>query len=114
MSWNACRPTPPADPAVLRVDGGASVSNFLMQFQADISGLPVDRPVVTETTAFGAACLAGLAVGVWPDPASLESIRSTEHTFIPAMTSAERLQRRQSWQHAVKTAIAYGHPGSQP
>lgn len=99
---------------LLRADGGASVSNLLMQFQADISGLTVDRPSMTETTAFGAACLAGLAVGVWPDPASLESIRATERSFIPGMNAAERLERRQAWRHAVKTAIAYGHPGIQP
>jgi len=106
MQSDAGRPIP-----VLRVDGGASVSNLLMQFQADISGLPVDRPHTTETTAFGAACLAGLAAGVWPGPAALEAIRETERTFQPAMSGEERRQRRLAWRHAVSTAIAYGHPG---
>lgn len=97
--------------SILRVDGGSSVSNLLMQFQADISGLLVDRPSVTETTALGAACLAGLAVGVWPDTSAMESIRTTERTFSPAMDAAERMQRRQAWKHAVAAAINYGHPG---
>ncbi len=95
----------------LRVDGGASASNFLMQFQADIGGLPVDRPELTETTAFGAACLAGLAVGIWPDINVIDEIRSNERLFVPDMSLDQRQQRRQAWKHAVNTAIAYGHPG---
>ena len=95
---------------VLRVDGGASASNLLMQFQSDISGMPVDRPAVTETTAFGAACLAGLAVGVWPDPFALDTVRISEHLFAPAMSVDERRTRRIIWKAAVEAAIAYGHP----
>ena len=95
----------------LRVDGGASVSNLLMQFQADISGIPVDRPAVTETTALGAACLAGLAVGVWPDLAAIETIRANERMFFPDMLAADRRQRREAWRQAVAATISYGHPG---
>ncbi len=99
---------------VLRVDGGASISNILMQFQADISGLPVDRPAVTETTALGAAGLAGLATGVWPDLSTMETVRETERIFSPSMGDGERLQRRQDWKHVVETAIDYGHPERRP
>ncbi len=99
---------------VLRVDGGASVSDFLMQFQADISGLEVDRPAVTETTAFGAACLAGLAVGVWPDCSEMTAIRRANRIFYPQMSESDRLAGRQAWHHAVQTAIAYGRPEQAP
>lgn len=101
-----------SDRFMLRVDGGASVSNLLMQFQADIGGRPVDRPSVTETTALGAAGLAGLAVGIWPDLASVSSIRTGERLFTPAMPLSERRQRRQDWKRAVAAAIAYGQNGS--
>lgn len=96
---------------VLRVDGGASVSDVMMQFQADISGISVDRPQVTETTAFGAASLAGLAAGIWPDPQSLAKIRRSERIFSPQMPSDERHERREAWAHAVATARAYARPG---
>jgi len=96
----------------LRVDGGASVSNLLMQFQADISGLAVDRPRITETTALGAACLAGLAVGIWPDLSTMASMRNTDRLFLPAMATAERQQRRAEWRRAVAAAISYGRSGS--
>lgn len=95
---------------VLRADGGASVSDLLMQFQADISGLQVDRPLLTETTAFGAACLAGLAVGIWPDCRSLAAIRQPGRIFQPHMPDSVRRAKRQAWQHAVATAMAYGRP----
>jgi glycerol kinase len=95
---------------LLRVDGGASASDFLMQFQADLAGVPVDRPVTTESTAYGAACLAGLAAGVWPDRASLAQNRRTARLFTPQMPDTERLARRQAWQNAVRAAISYSHP----
>jgi glycerol kinase len=95
---------------VLRVDGGASVSDVMMQFQADICGLPVDRPEVTETTAFGAACLAGLAAGVWPDPQLVRSVRTSNRIFRPDMAVSEREQRRRAWKHAVATARAHARP----
>ena len=98
----------------LCVDGGASVSNFLMQFQSDIGDLPVDRPVMTESTAFGAACLAGLAVGVLADLRTVNNVRERERLFLPSMDDSERLMRREAWKRAVKAAIEYGRTGRQP
>jgi len=74
----------------LRVDGGAVVNNFLMQFQADILGVPVERPVVNETTALGAAYLAGLAVGYWKDQEEIASLWQLDRRFEPSMNSEER------------------------
>jgi glycerol kinase len=88
----------------LRVDGGASVNNFLMQFQADLLGVPVVRPRTTETTALGAAYLAGLAVGYWQ---SLEEIARNWHIerrFEPGMSRDEAAQRRKRWSFAVERA----------
>lgn len=95
----------------LRVDGGACVSDILMQFQADISNLPVDRPQVTETTAFGAAALAGYGLGVWPDLTTVASQRRSEHLFIPTMTAIDRQRQRAAWQLAVTAARQYGRGG---
>jgi glycerol kinase len=86
----------------LKADGGASVNDALMQFQADLLGLPVVRPVVTETTALGAAYLAGLAVGFWNDPAELAKHWSAERRFTPAIDADEREQRYRRWQRAVE------------
>jgi glycerol kinase len=94
----------------LRVDGGASASNIMMQFQADIAGIPVDRPFLTESTAYGAACLAGLAVGLWPDRATLAANRRTERLFVPTMNAADRVRQRDAWQQAVQATIRYGKP----
>ncbi len=91
----------------LKVDGGASVNNTLMQFQADLLDVPVLRPVVAETTALGAAYLAGLAVGYWT---SLDDIRRNwqlERRFEPAMTAAERGRRYRQWQRGVERARAW-------
>jgi len=85
----------------LRVDGGASVNNLLMQFQADVLGVPVVRPKVTETTALGAAYLAGLATGFWPNPAELKKKCSCDMRFDPQMSAEERKTRRARWQQAV-------------
>jgi len=88
----------------LRVDCGASVNNFLMQFQADLLGVPVVRPRTTETTALGAAYLAGLAVGYWQ---SLEEIARNWHIerrFEPGMSRDEAAQRRKRWSFAVERA----------
>jgi glycerol kinase len=87
--------------AELRVDGGAAADNLLMQLQADLLGRPVVRPMVTETTALGAAYLAGLAVGVWRDEAELASLWRAERRFEPAMAAAEAEAIRQRWQEAV-------------
>ena len=89
----------------LRVDGGASVNNILMQFQADIINLPVERPAVTETTALGAAYLAGLATGLYPHQDALTSQWAIDRAFMPQMRSAEREQKYAGWQRAVQRSL---------
>jgi glycerol kinase len=86
----------------LRVDGGAAVNDLLMQFQADVLGVPVVRPRVTETTALGAAYLAGLAVGFWDGPSDLRAMRQDDVRFEPKMTKEEVTTRRARWQRAVE------------
>jgi glycerol kinase len=88
----------------LRVDGGAAVNDLMMQFQADILGVPVVRPRVTETTALGAAYLAGLAVGFWGAPDELRAERQDDVRFEPKMEAAERAERRALWRRAVDRA----------
>jgi glycerol kinase len=88
----------------LRVDGGACVNNLLMQFQADLLGIPVVRPQVTETTALGAAYLAGLAVGVWPDRAALASQWRAERVFNPTLPRDRAEERMALWARAVRHA----------
>jgi len=90
----------------LRVDGGASVNDALMQFQADLLGVPVVRPEVVETTALGAACLAGLAVGVWSDRDEIASMWRAERRFEPAMSRDEAATRMAAWAHAVRQVVA--------
>ena len=90
----------------LRVDGGACVNNLLMQFQADLLGIPVVRPTVTETTALGAAYLAGLAVGVWPDTRSLSAQWKVDRQFEPAMSRDEAAVRMAAWERAVGQAMS--------
>jgi len=90
--------------AALRVDGGAAVNNLLMQFQADLLGVPVVRPQVTETTAMGAAYLAGLATGFWANPEALRARRQGDVRFEPKMDVTERAERRGLWQRAVERA----------
>jgi glycerol kinase len=85
----------------LRVDGGASANNFLMQFQADVLGVPVDRPRVVETTAMGAAFLAGLATGFWGSQADLERARRLDRRFEPRMTPEVRDALYRGWRDAV-------------
>jgi glycerol kinase len=91
----------------LRVDGGAAVNDLLMQFQADVLGVPVVRPRVTETTALGAAYLAGLATGFWPNPDALRAERKGDVRFEPKMSASERAERRSRWQKAVERAKAW-------
>jgi glycerol kinase len=86
----------------LRVDGGAAVNDLMMQFQADILGVPVVRPRVTETTALGAAYLAGLATGFWASPEALRAQREGDVRFEPRMNTTERKERRERWQRAVE------------
>ncbi len=90
----------------LRVDGGASVNDMLMQFQADLLGIPVVRPKVTETTALGAAYLAGLGVGLWPDLKAVSEQWQAERTFVPTMPRSEAEARIQRWEHAVRQSVA--------
>lgn len=86
----------------LKVDGGASANNYLMQTQADINAAPVDRPKCVETTAAGAAYLAGLAVGFWQSLEQLRSIRQTERAFLPKLDEAGRSLRLEGWKRAVR------------
>ena len=88
--------------SALRVDGGASANDFLMQFQADMAGAPVIRPACVETTALGAAYLAGLAAGVWPDKASLSAGIEKPARFEPAMDGIMRGERLAGWRKAVE------------
>jgi len=89
------------------VDGGAAVNDLLMQFQADVLGVPVVRPQVTETTALGAAYLAGLATGFWTGPQELRTQREGDVRFEPRMGSGERTERRAVWQKAVGRAKSW-------
>lgn len=88
----------------LRVDGGASRNDLLMQFQADIAGVPVVRPEVTETTALGAAYLAGLAVGVWSGTDELARLWRAQRRFEPGMSENQRAQLMGTWRRAVERA----------
>jgi len=90
--------------AELRVDGGACRSDLLMQFQADLLGVPVSRPAVTETTALGAAYLAGLAVGYWKSPTEIASQRAVERRFEPKMDPGRAKELRARWSRAVERA----------
>ncbi|MBO0932508.1 glycerol kinase GlpK [Fibrella aquatilis] len=89
----------------LRVDGGMVVNELLMQFQADIADVPVDRPIITETTALGAAYAAGLAVGYWASKADLTANWGVEATFSPVMEAAQRNQLLTSWHKAVQRSF---------
>jgi glycerol kinase len=93
------------DAPVLKVDGGASVNNALMQFQADILDTTVHRPVVAETTALGAAYLAGLAVGYWHDTADVAHHWVLDREFVPGMDAATREARYRGWQRAVERSL---------
>jgi glycerol kinase len=88
----------------LRVDGGASVNDLLMQFQADLLGIPVVRPAVTETTALGAAYLAGLACGAWRSTDELAQMWSVQRRFLPTLDSSRAAELMAKWEHAVRQA----------
>ena len=98
----------PSPVTVLRADGGASVSDFLMQFQADMLGIPVDRPVNVETTAFGAAAMAGLTAGLWSDLDELEALRVSQRVFRPEMAQEAKEENLARWKKAVRLARAWG------
>jgi glycerol kinase len=91
---------------VLRVDGGMAVSDWTMQRLADLLDAPVDRPVIRETTALGAAYLAGLAAGVYPEPSKFADNWRLEHRFKPAMSAATRERKLKGWAMAVKGLLA--------
>lgn len=91
----------------LRVDGGASANNFLMQFQADILNAQVLRPSCIETTALGAAYLAGLAVGYWKDKEEIRENWELSKQFAPMMSEEERIQKLKGWEKAVKCALLW-------
>ena len=88
----------------LKVDGGASANNFLMQSQADIIDAPVERPACIETTAMGAAYLAGLAAGYWKDKEDVKKNRETDRIFRPSIETDIRLGRIKGWHKAVTYA----------
>jgi len=89
----------------LRVDGGACSNNLLMQFQADLLGIAVVRPAVTETTALGAAYLAGLSCGLYAGTAELATLWRAERTFLPTMSRAQAASLMAHWEHAVRQAV---------
>lgn len=91
----------------LKVDGGASANNFLMQFQSDILGVPVDRPAIIETTALGAAYLAGLAVGFWKNKEDILDNIEEGKTFFNTMTETKRATMYKGWKKAVKRALLW-------
>jgi glycerol kinase len=93
-----------AELSELRVDGGASVNNTLLQIQADVLQIPVVRPKVTETTALGAAYLAGLAVGVWPNRDTIKQQWQVDQRFEPQISADEAQSRRATWRRAVDRA----------
>jgi glycerol kinase len=91
----------------LRVDGGASANNQMMQFQADILGVSVVRPKVAETTALGAAYLAGLAVGFWQNQDEISQLWQVGKRFEPCMSLDERETRMHLWKKAVQRSLAW-------
>ena len=95
----------------LRVDGGGSANELMMQFQADILGVPVVRPRITETTAAGAAFLAGLAVGFWQDTDQIAEVWQAEKVFQPEMPDAEVARRRARWHEALQRSRGWETPG---
>jgi glycerol kinase len=100
-------------PSMLRVDGGAARNGALLQMQANLSGLEVHRPAVVETTALGAAMLAGLAVGVWSGEAQLEQVWQADAQYRPTWGEAERLKARCMWERAVERSRFWAHPATQ-
>ncbi|MEH7301256.1 glycerol kinase GlpK [Neobacillus drentensis] len=91
----------------LRVDGGAVKNNFLMSFQSDILNVPVERPIINETTALGAAYLAGLAVGYWDNQEEISKQWAIEHQFNPKMTDENRKTLYEGWKKAVNAAMVF-------
>ncbi|MFN7519941.1 MAG: glycerol kinase GlpK [Lysobacteraceae bacterium] len=97
--------------SMLKVDGGAAANGFLMQFQADVLGVPVERPGVGETTAMGAAFLAGLAVGLWHDTDDISALWQRDRRFAPAMAVDQRQRIFREWRRAVQRSRAWMEAG---
>ena len=95
----------------LKVDGGASANNYLMQTQADVIGAPVVRPTCVESTALGAAFLAGLAVGFWCDLDEIRRYYAADRTFLPTISERERAERLDGWKRAVRCACSWAEQG---
>jgi glycerol kinase len=91
----------------LRVDGGGSQSNLMMQHQADMLGVPVEKPLIMETTALGAAFGAGLATGVWKDVDEIRKFWEVSETFHPKMGSEERERNWKGWKKAVERSLGW-------
>ena len=91
----------------MRVDGGASTNNLLMQFQAELLGTPVVRPTITETTALGAAYLAGLAVGFWQSEAEIAALWHEDRTFLPSLNRRDAAEKMHHWLRAVDRSKAW-------
>jgi glycerol kinase len=96
----------------LRVDGGAAVMDFLCQFQADLLGIPVRRPRHTETTALGAAYLAGLGAGIWSD-ADVAGLWKLDREFTPIMSRDEADTLQDGWRRAVERSRGWATPDNQ-
>jgi len=94
-----------ASVAELRVDGGACINDLLMQFQADLLGIPVVRPAITETTALGAAYLAGLSTGVYKDTNELSGLWQSERLFLPTLSTQRAAELMARWEHAVNQTV---------
>jgi len=95
----------------LRVDGGASSNDLLMQMQADVLGLPVERPAVLETTSLGAALLAGFATGFFADHAAVAEARRVERVFEPQLAEEARTRLLTRWRNAVERSRGWAQPG---
>ncbi len=91
---------------VLRVDGGMVASNFTMQFLADILSAPVDRPVILETTALGAAYLAGLHKGIFPPPEQFAASWKRDKRFTPSLAEEIRIRKYNGWKDAVRRTLS--------
>ena len=90
---------------VLRVDGGMVASNYTMQFLADILNAPVDRPIILETTALGAAYLAGLQMGIFPPPEHFSDAWKCERRFTPTLAEEIRIRKYNGWKDAVRRTL---------
>jgi glycerol kinase len=104
--WPSAPDVPASANTVLRVDGGMTASDVAMQFLADIIDAPVDRPAVLETTALGAAYLAGLAAGVCPDLDGFAKSWQRERRFVPQMYPGLRARKWAGWQDAVRRTLS--------